>query len=114
LPRATLRSGEFALLVRNDFESSGGSDVPLETAALQIQMPALGKGGLSNAGEPLILKDPTGQIRSSFPALASKRAGVSLARRQPDSFDDDAAAFGEHAAPGASPGRANQLFIDAD
>lgn len=109
LPNESLEPGQFALLVRNDFVPAEGGDVPPSAEATLLRVHALGSGGLSNSGERLQLEDAAGRVLSRFPALASRRAGVALARSTPDALDDDPRAFGEHAAPGASPGAPNSL-----
>ncbi|MEI9939666.1 MAG: lamin tail domain-containing protein [Pseudomonadota bacterium] len=91
LPHATLAPHEFALLVRDDF-ASNSSDQPPVAGARLIRLPALGKSGLSNAGERLSLVDSAGVERSVLPALVGK-AGQSLARRSPASEDSNPQAF---------------------
>lgn len=108
LPAHEVGPGEHVLLARSDFVGDE-RDAPVPPAVRLIRVPELGKNGLSNSGEPLRLLDASAARLSSFPALASRRAGVSLARRRLDSPDDEREAFGEHAAPGASPGAPNQL-----
>ncbi|HEV8247230.1 MAG TPA: lamin tail domain-containing protein, partial [Polyangiaceae bacterium] len=109
LPAFELGAGEFALLVSDEYLPDPAVDVPPAPGAHLVVLPALGKNGLSNTGELLRLFDAQGLLVSSFPALRSSNAGVSLARRSPSAADDDAAAFGPHAAPGASPGAPNVL-----
>lgn len=108
LPDLRLEAGEYALLVREDFPEQG-PDVPPAAGTRLIRVPALGKNGLSNAGESLTLHDGSGRVLSRIPALASAHAGVSIARRTPAASDDAADSFAEHAAPGASPGAENAL-----
>jgi hypothetical protein len=108
LPPASIAPGGFAVLVREDF-AENGSDVPIALDATIVRLPQLGKNGLSNSGEPLSLLDADGRVLSRFPALASPHAGVSIARRSPNALESDPRAFGEHAAPNASPGAANTL-----
>jgi hypothetical protein len=91
LPAEVLAPAEYALLVRNDF-APNASDVPPAAGARLIRVPALGKSGLSNAGERLALLNAAGEECSVIPALAAK-PGQSLARRQPWSLDDDPDAF---------------------
>jgi hypothetical protein len=109
LPPASLIPGQYLLLVRDDFPAFANGDVPPAAGAELVRLPLLAKGGLSNSGEVLQLEDAAGRVLSRFPAIASRRAGVSLARSRSDAFDDDPEAFGEHAPPGASPGAANVL-----
>lgn len=109
LPPARLEAGEFALLVRSDFEQTASADVAVEAATKLILLPTLGGNGLSNSGELLTLREPSGAIASFFPALAARRAGFSVARRAPSVPDDDPTGFAEHGAPGASPGAPNRF-----
>ena len=102
LPHATLAPHEYALLVRDDFVQNP-SDEPPAAGARLIRLTALGKSGLSNAGERLSLVDSAGVERSVLPALAGK-PGQSLARRLPSSEDDDPKSF-SFGAP--TPGFAN-------
>ena len=104
LPHASLAPQEYALLVREDFAPSP-SDEPPASGARLIRLPALGKSGLSNAGERLSLLDSAGAECSVLPALAGK-AGQSLARRTPTSEDADPEAF-SFGAP--TPGFSNVL-----
>jgi hypothetical protein len=108
LPDVIVEPGEHVVLVSEAFGDSV-QDVPFEPSVRLVRLPQLGKSGLSNSGEPLELRSADGGVLSRFPALPSKHAGVSLARRSLDSPDDDVAEFGEHADPGASPGAPNRL-----
>jgi hypothetical protein len=105
LPDVTLAGGAFALLVPRGSRPSA-LDVPFAPAATVIELPTLGERGLSNSGEPLTLAGPEGVV-SSFPALAAKHAGKSLARRTLDAPDGAAESFAEHGGAGASPGAPN-------
>lgn len=108
LPEGRIPAGGYALLVREDFAPS-----PLDIApapdTLLIRVPVLAKSGLTNAGEPLWLLDAGGELLSEFPAFAAPKGGISIARRRPDALASDTTAFGEHGAPGASPGAPNFL-----
>jgi hypothetical protein len=109
LPALLVSPGAHVLVVREDFASLGQDVVPAEGTPL-LRVAELGKNGLSNSGEPLRLLDQSGAVLSAFPSLASKHAGVSLARQSLDTIDAEAAGFAEHAAPGASPGSTNRLL----
>jgi len=74
-------------------------------AALILRVARLGQDGLSNAGEPLKLKDEHGAVISRFPAGPRPKAGMSLARRTPAAPDGLASGF-MVAEP--TPGRANE------
>ncbi len=109
LPSARLEPQELVLLVAAGFAPDPELDVPVAPGTRMLTLSKLGASGLSNAGELLRLSDPSGRVVSRFPALASADPGVSVARRTPDAPDDEAASFGPHAAPGASPGAPNEL-----
>ena len=108
LPARVLAPGQRALVVRPDFVPGAGGDIAPAPGTPLLTVQSLGKSGLSNAGEALELRDAGGAVLSRFPAHKAK-SGRSIARRAPDSADDDPNAFGEHADPGASPGGPNQL-----
>ncbi len=107
LPAVELAPGEFGLIVGSDYSAIGADVVP-DRAAVPIVVPRVGQGGLANSGEPLRLVNAAGEVLSSVPALAASRPGISWARRDPWA-PDGPDSFGEHAAPGASPGAANVL-----
>jgi hypothetical protein len=109
LPAISLEPGAYALIANESYIPDPDYDLlPAESAVL-IRVPALGKGGLSNAGELLRLRDPAGQIVSRFPADPPPRAGQSVARRTIWSPDSEPESFALHAEPGASPGAPNEL-----
>lgn len=108
LPAFVLTPGSFALVVREDYDAASGSDPLPAPGTKLLRVPALGKNGLSNSGEALALR-AGGQLISKFPALPKPKAGVSVARRETWTLDDDATGFGHHAEPGASPGAPNAL-----
>jgi len=110
LPAARLAPGEFALLAADGFALDPELDVPLAAGTRVLTLPKLGQAGLANGGELLRLCDTNGAVLSRFPALGAAEPGVSMARRTPDAPDDDQAAFGAHATPGASPGAPNALI----
>ncbi len=107
LPRVVLEPGQLALIVADEFQTTLPGDVPIPEGCLLVRLPVLGKNGLSNAGESLRLRSSDGLALSQFPALASPKAGVSLARRDTAALDEDASSFALHGAPGASPCSAN-------
>lgn len=109
LPAHWLQPGAFALVVRDDFVPDDGLDPAPEPGVALLRVPSIGSHGLSNAGEPLKLVDPSGQVRSRFPAVPKPRAGISVARRHPWSLDDDSRSFGLSGGKGASPGGPNRL-----
>ncbi len=107
LPSVVIHPGEYALIVRDDFDSTQPGDVPAAELTKLIRIPQIGQNGLSNAGEPLSLLDSAGTVISGFPAVQAKTAGVSVARREWWTLDDEIAAFSPHGGQGASPGAAN-------
>jgi hypothetical protein len=104
LPPLVLEPSAVVLFVRSDFVGGRDGDVPPAVGTAMVRLPSLGKNGLSNSGEALELIDAGGNVVSAFPALASGRAGVSIARRNPFEPDDSIDGFAPHASPGASPG----------
>jgi hypothetical protein len=109
LPALVLEPGAFVVLVNPEFVGGQSGDVSPVEGSTVIRLALLAKAGLSNAGEALRLLDERGEVRSSFPATAASRAGVSIARKTPDTLDEDSKGFLSHAAPGASPGAGNQV-----
>ncbi|HEY3236916.1 MAG TPA: lamin tail domain-containing protein [Polyangiaceae bacterium] len=109
LPDFELLPQSFVLIVGQDYAADGVYDLPPADGVAILRVPKLAKNGLSNLGEPLALREPSGTVVSRFPALAAPKSGVSAARRYPWSQDDDPSAFALHAAPGASPGAPNAV-----
>lgn len=109
IPPLSIAPAAFVLLVRSDYlEGLDGEHTPPIGTTL-IRLPQLGKAGLLNAGESLTLLDNEGRVVSSFPARASARQGVSVARRSAMTLDSDPNGFASHAHPGATPGMPNRL-----
>lgn len=103
LPPATLPPGGFALIANELFTEDGELDPAPAPGALILRVGKLGKGGLSNAGEPLKLLDAQGAVISRFPPQPVPKAGLSLARRTTTAPDGLAASFSVGpATPGAS------------
>lgn len=76
-----LHPGARALLVARDFDAGAPQDVqPPEGTALVRTGNALGRAGLSNAGEALLLRDPSGRRISAVPARPAPRPGVCVVR----------------------------------
>ncbi|MCU0683615.1 MAG: lamin tail domain-containing protein [Polyangiaceae bacterium] len=107
LPAQEIAPGAFVLLTAEGFVAGAGGDVTPLPSATVLTLPALGKSGLSNAGEALTLRSPGGDVVSRFPATPKPKPGVSVARQRPDSPDDDAGAFALTAPGGATPGGPN-------
>lgn len=112
LPAVELEPNELALLVPSTFRASG-VDVPVPAHVRLVRLASLGTRGLANSGESLLLVGPEG-VLSRFPQLAAKAAGHSVARRDANAADDEAAGFGEHGGVGASPGAPNSLARSTD
>jgi hypothetical protein len=109
LPSFALSPGQFALIVPVGYDKTSTVDIPPAPNVPLLFVEKLGTNGLANAGEPLLLRAPDGQVVSTFPAVPKPKAGVSVARRVPGALDWEPEAFARHADPGASPGAANQL-----
>ena len=90
---ATLPPRGRVLLVAPTFDAEHPDDpaVPPGTPLLRLEG-SIASGGLSNAGEPLYLRDPEGRRLSMVPALASPGAGRCWARVD-DSRSGDPARF---------------------
>ncbi len=108
LPAFVLAPGGFALVVRDDYDPTSGSDPAPAAGTKLLRVPSLGKNGLSNSGEALALRAGA-ELLSKFPVLPKPKPGLSVARRSAWTLDDDPDGFAHHAAPGASPGAANVL-----
>lgn len=103
LPGVKLKPGERGLIVRHDFEFS--SDFVPAAAAIPISVDKLGGNGLKNSGERIALEDPEGRVVSELPAVAVSE-GSSVCRLSPWGKVGEGGIL-THAAPGASPGAAN-------
>ena len=94
-------------MVVTEHYPGAGSDIPPAVSAMPVVVPALGKSGLLNSGEKILLESSSGQVVSSVPSLASP-SGISVARI--DLWGPDAPeAFALHGAPGGSPGAPNSF-----
>ncbi|MCA9639841.1 MAG: lamin tail domain-containing protein [Polyangiaceae bacterium] len=108
LPPATVSPGAYALLVTPEYDRAYPFDLSPSKEVQLIVVEQLGKSGLSNSGEPLILRDPDGDLVSAIPPLKHDKPGYSVARRTPE-LSDVLISFQTHGAPGASPGEANRF-----
>lgn len=98
----TLAPGQRALLVADDFDPDDPADDPVPAGVPLVHMGrSLGSGGLTNAGEPLFLRDALGRRLSAAPALAAP--GACLVRRASDMRTGEASEF---AIAPCTPGRA--------
>lgn len=106
LPPAPLAPGGYALIVNETFVEDDELDPVPDPAALILRVSKLGKGGLSNSGEPLKLEDATGAVVSRAPASPKPKAGMSLSRVGPRAPDGLASSF---VVAWPTPGRENIL-----
>jgi hypothetical protein len=94
-----------ALLVSDSFDPDDALDIPPAPGAPLLRIgSALTRSGLSNAGEPLFLRDAQGHRLSAAPALAAP-AGSCIARIGADPRSGDAASFAVDPDSGCTPGR---------
>jgi hypothetical protein len=107
LPSHRLDPGAFVLLVSEGFSQQTTWDVTPAPGTALLYLPSLGKNGLANSGEPLLLRSPDRTVISHFPAMPRPKPGVSVARTAPSALDDDPSSFALHDVPGASPGAPN-------
>lgn len=76
-----LTPGQRALLVADGFDPDAPEDVPVPPGALLVRMgTSLATGGLTNAGEPLFLRDAEGHRLSAAPALPAPDEGQCIVR----------------------------------
>jgi hypothetical protein len=109
LGAVVLAPGSYALLTRLDYDAESPVDIRPEAGTTIVRLSELGKNGLSNSGEPLVLRDAQGRVVSRFAALPKPKQGVSVARCRPWLTDEDPKSFAYHTADGASPGGPNQV-----
>lgn len=100
LPDVLVPPGGRVLVVGDAFEPSSKFDPAPAPGTPLVRVPALGKDGLGNAGEPLELLAPDGAPLSSFPAVKTK-AGRSVYRVATKSLNDFATSTPGGATPGA-------------
>ena len=106
LPGAAIAPGAFALVVTDGFVPDDGVDPPPAPGTVLVRVSALGRDGLSNDGERLVLRDTAGQLLSAFPAMKAK-SGVSNARVTPDALDVYPDSFAASPNGSATPGAPN-------
>jgi hypothetical protein len=106
LPRGVIAPGAFALVVTEAFVEDDGVDPPPAPGTMLLRVPALGRDGLSNDGERLVLRDNAAQVLSAFPAMKAK-SGVSNARVTPDALDVYLDSFIASSNSSATPGAPN-------
>ncbi|MDH5675158.1 MAG: lamin tail domain-containing protein [Myxococcales bacterium] len=97
--------GARVLLVAEGFDPDEGSDMPPPPGALLLRHGrSLGSSGLSNAGEPLFLRDPAGRRISAAPATPKPRAGICRVRTTTDRRSGADGSFTHAEARGCTPG----------
>lgn len=106
LPKAELAPGGHAIIVSELFAEDDELDPIPAPNTLILRVPKLGKGGLSNSGEPLKLTDASGRAVSRFPVGPRVKPGWSVARTKPSAPDGLASSF-RPAEP--TPGAQNEL-----
>jgi hypothetical protein len=86
-----LAPGQRAVVIGEACPPSG-PDVPVDPTALRLPVAKIGNG-LSNAGEAVVLVDPSGSIASMAPASPALDGGEAWCRRDAMSPDDSPAGF---------------------
>lgn len=109
LPPVSVPPGAHVLVVSTDFdpdETAGGRDVAAPPGAILVRVDAsLASGGLSNAGEPLFLRDALDRWISAAPATPPPRSGVCVVRTSASRRTGEPGAFEYDAALTCTPGR---------
>ena len=105
LPPTTVAPGSYVLLVNESFDASPDFDLAPAPGTVVVRVPKLGKNGLNNQGEPLILRDGLGHDLSRFEPDVGPEAGRSVARVSPHAPDDAATSYVLAATP--TPGAVN-------
>gem|GEM_PF-410550 len=94
LPSVELPPGGFALIANEAYnELEDELDPAPPPGALIVRVPALGRSGLSNGGEPIKLLDAAGIVLSRAPAAPKPKPGWSVARVSPSAVDGLATSF---------------------
>jgi hypothetical protein len=106
LPPCELRPNQFALIVNDSYRLDSWLDRAPLPGTVIVRLTKLGTGGLSNAGEPLRLRNKQGETLSSAPAIASPKPSTALARVVPDALDNLQESF-QFAPDGGTPGGPN-------
>lgn len=103
---AVVPPGGRALLVADGFDARDPLDVAPPPGARLVRVgPSLAEAGLSNGGEPLFLRDPSGRRISAAPASPRPRSGVCSVRVTDDPRAGEDGSFGYAPDDGCSPGR---------
>ena len=94
--------GGRALVVAPTFVADHPDDPPVPPGTPLIRLDgSIASGGLSNAGEPVILRDPTGRRISRVPALASPGPGMCWTRVDESRLGDPQRFVARACRPGA-------------
>ena len=107
LPSATMNPGGYALVVTEGYMGGQGGDPSPRVGTLLLRVPALGRSGLSNDGEPLTLREAEGGVISQFPAQKTKN-GISVARVPEGALDEELNAFVPSPNGRSTPGAPNR------
>ncbi len=107
LPSFSLPPAHFALVVGSDFAARSAHDKPPAAGTALLRVSKLGSRGLSNIGELIRLRDPSGHVVSSVPAIATPKPGYSISRVFPDGWDGTPTSF-TLCPDGGSPGSLNR------
>lgn len=105
LPAVDVAPGATVLVVRDDFDPTYPWDPFVAPDVVLVRVPQIGKGGLTNSGEPLELRAPEGTVVSRFPPTPKPKSGHSVLRLHPKISDDDPEGFirTDTPTPGAVP-----------
>lgn len=105
LPSFVLSPGARVLVVATAFDPEDDSDGPIPPGAALLRIgTSLGDAGLTNSGEPLVLRDETGARLSFVPAMPSPTGGACLVRIGDDPRSSEPSDF-DYALGACSPGR---------
>jgi hypothetical protein len=108
LPAVTIPPGAHALIVASGFDPDDASsgDAPVPAGAILVRVDAsLGSGGLSNAGEPLYLRDAMERWISAAPASPPPREGDCIVRTSASRRAGEPGTFGYAPGSTCTPGR---------
>jgi hypothetical protein len=105
LPFAEVGPGSCVLVANETLDTSPDFDVAIPNEAMVVRVPKLGHAGLSNAGEPMLLKSANREVISAFSPGLRPKAGLSVQRVMLRAPDGDPNSFVVNApTPGTPPG----------
>jgi hypothetical protein len=93
LPAATLAPGGYALVVNDTFVEDDDIAPRPAPGTLVLRVPALGKNGLTNAGERIVLRASGGEVLSTMPPTPKPKPGMTVARVAPRAPDEATSSF---------------------